>query len=381
MRASQPTADPLPSPSQREWVLDQLAAICKRRGVEPILAWPLILPTVDYFPAPIVVSSDRALARILRRLLWYAGLDELRVELDFIAEGAAPLSFGSSEFAVQLASVEGASCRFAVHRDRIGSAADLVAECTREVVRVYRRRGGLEVDDGELDARLADITAVYLGFGVLLCAGSSRTWSSSASTRMPTGLSAASLSFAVAVWCCLRDPSEGETAAVEALLGDELGRLFRASIAVLEDSDQPLITRLALPPRDEWPPVDDIEQLIAMQSDNQQDRELAAELAFEGSSSGPTATHTTDPSATATTRQSDARTEGTAIGIAAGAVLSALVAGSWPLGLLLPFAGFVVGKTIARDRCGAQSCFARVRLNERCPKCGTLAIREDHPWV
>jgi hypothetical protein len=125
-------ADPLTAEEQA-WLLDALAELVLAGGAAPLLSARILEPTSEDFPD--TFTPDAAGVRTLAaRLARHAGL-----------EGGEP-----------------------------GIAADpglgpeaLVATLCREVARAWRTARGVTVPDPAVEERLVDVTAVYLGFGLL----------------------------------------------------------------------------------------------------------------------------------------------------------------------------------------------------------------------
>lgn len=62
-------------------------------------------------------------------------------------------------------------------------------------------------------------------------------------------------------------------------------------------------------------------------------------------------------------------------------VAAMLDPGDWRVALLaVPIVAFVVGKLRRYELCGTQTCDGRVQLGQRCARCDSLAVSEDHPW-
>jgi hypothetical protein len=73
----------LPSAEQREYLIAGLARLVELRGIEPLVAAPLLLPDSRFFPDR-VEQRGRGVATLLRRLAAYADLGSygISVEVD-----------------------------------------------------------------------------------------------------------------------------------------------------------------------------------------------------------------------------------------------------------------------------------------------------------
>ncbi len=75
----------LPDEAEQEYLLLGLAKLIRQRGARTFLAAPLLLPEPSYWPDP-VEPRGRGVAVLLRRLLSYAGMRELGVEIEIGAK-------------------------------------------------------------------------------------------------------------------------------------------------------------------------------------------------------------------------------------------------------------------------------------------------------
>ncbi|MBL8684677.1 MAG: hypothetical protein JNK05_36210 [Myxococcales bacterium] len=393
----------LPSQTRREQLLDRLSDIIARAGVEPFVAWPLILPDASYFPDRFDPKDDRTILRLVRRLLWYAGLEALRVELHIIdeidrAEATTLLPIAPHREAVAwFAGIRDDTCWFGVFRARLASSEEFVTAMAHEVAHAYRHLHGLEVANEAAEEELTDLTTVFLGFGVLSTNGAYTYRSSGGlggilghqySHRSLGYLSPDALSFALAAQCFVREYTREELAHVRALLEPNQRASFEAALEYFDDIDESLVARLGLPPRSEWPPHEDLDSLVAMDTGQAQDQALAADLALSAASESSStaaalsvATFTRRTPFGSLTFPRDATLHGVLAGIGLAVAAIKWIPHGGLLGLSLPVVGYLVGRSIPLDRCGTDRCFARVRVNHRCPKCGEFARREGHPWL
>jgi hypothetical protein len=178
----------LPAPDEQRWLLDELTTLIRRRGYSTFVSAPVLEPRPEHFPEGTTEAT--------RRLLVYADLPPGRVALE--------AGYGPAALAV---------------------------------ARAFRRQHELEDDPGR-EEPLVWLTAVYLGFGVLL-----------AGEHGP--LSNEGLAFVIAAQQVVRAPLPEERARFAGLLGPELAERFAASYEALAAID--LVKRLGLPRSIVWP--------------------------------------------------------------------------------------------------------------------------------
>ncbi|MCC7073714.1 MAG: hypothetical protein IT383_20555 [Deltaproteobacteria bacterium] len=161
-------------------VLDALARVIRELGVERVLTRPVVLPDERHFPDP-WDGSALGVARLLRRLMRFAHTElcPLLVSSEALVSThltAAWLSrtWTSAGSAVRLAGVTsngldgGAGLAFAVDLEHLHDPDVVVGACAREVARACRVLAGVADEDPAMEERLVDLSAVALGFGVLV---------------------------------------------------------------------------------------------------------------------------------------------------------------------------------------------------------------------
>jgi hypothetical protein len=160
----------LPTGEHRERLLAALANLIRRRGFETFVSAPLLLPRSEYFPERWERSVSGA-RRLLRRLMHYAGLGELKVALSAWRErpvipGQLPIPEGDGHTAAWFSGIHDGTCEFGLELDQLRKEDSLVATLGHEVAHAYREHHGLVILDRDLEEKLTDLTCVYLGFGV-----------------------------------------------------------------------------------------------------------------------------------------------------------------------------------------------------------------------
>jgi hypothetical protein len=264
----------LPPPSARLWLVEQLAALVKARGVGPLANAPLIEPTPAFFPDP-WAGGEASVRRLARRLLRYAGIEDHAVEVTVLDEGNA-LAAGTA--GVSFEGLRQGTLEFAVQSAALRDPMVVVPAMARAVADAYRRVHRLptasEAEAAAKEAhhqRLVDVTAVYLGFGLLTAnaalrhSGSGGGWGRrSTRTRTRLGvLDPQSVGFLVAMQLHVRGLVGKERRAVLRKLEANPVGFVRAAEPVLERLDPPLAAQLELPAREHWPPAPALAVLTA----------------------------------------------------------------------------------------------------------------------
>lgn len=167
----------IPSDEQQLWLIDSLADLLRVRGTGHFLSMPLVEPTWTFFPDR-WSFSDLGLDRVVRRLMQYAGLGRLDVRIvDFIQPRITERSKRRIHHSLAGAflGIQDDSCYFAFNVDAPAEEEYIAGVMAHEVAHAYRVHHGI-CDDSDPDREewLTDVTAVYLGFGILVANNSYR---------------------------------------------------------------------------------------------------------------------------------------------------------------------------------------------------------------
>lgn len=172
----------LPAPLVREWLWSALESIIERRGEDTFLKAPLLIPDDRFFPdrwSP----DERGISTLAKRLLGYAGLDHLGVDVSLYEEDVdieelghdgKPAKWSHSGTAAWFAGIEGGAAIFGANRNKLDDPLGLVATMSHETAHVFRRAHRLEHRDRDHEEKLTDVTTIYLGFGILTTATTAR---------------------------------------------------------------------------------------------------------------------------------------------------------------------------------------------------------------
>ena len=375
----------LPSDEEQDWLLGRLAALIARRGYESFVTAPILEPTDQYFPDAISLDA-RGVYILARRLLRYAGLGELEVQVELFSEGTiADAAGGTSHHrapAAWFAGIEDGRCSFGVNIDLLRDAQRLPAAIAHEVAHAFRAQPDIRSTDVDEEELLTDLTTVYLGFGVLTTNASYQyrssgeldglyavtRWSHQSLGYLPPG----AMSFILAAQATARGLSSGEQRRIASLLESNQAADFRSAVKQLARTREELMRRLAIPAREEWPPPHRLADLLRPIENVPHAYDLAeAPLRLDP-----------DPRKVNLgrkifrvrgTRASNGALLGGLIGTLVAAVVARLL-GSWlpialvPVGFL---AGLLRGRWIRADHCSEPGCRWLIAPDDSlCPGCG-----------
>ena len=172
----------LPAPLEREWLWAALQTLVDARGEQTILTAPILLPDDRYFPDRWTPDSQ-GVAALAKRLLGYAGLAHLAVDVEIFVEPTEVREVGldgraasttHAGAAAWFAGIRGNTCYVGAEQDQLDDPLAIVGSMAHEIAHAYRRAHRLERPDRDLEEKLTDVTTIYLGFGILTTASSAR---------------------------------------------------------------------------------------------------------------------------------------------------------------------------------------------------------------
>jgi len=267
----------LPPLEDRRWLQDQLKALVAARGAAPLATALLVEPSARYFPDP-WGGGEASVRRLLLRLCGYAGLGgALRVlvrvhDAEPTRRGEVvgkPPVRGNQELSVWLAKHSRGEIEVGVESTALVDPASLVAACARVISHAYRMVHGLAVTDA-YDPRI-DVTAVYLGFGMLTADAALRfvTRTSTGvmqSRRTPLRLGSLppqGVCYLLAAQIHVRGDGRAERQRLAKALQANQAAFFRHAFAAIERMDPPISVQLGVPAKENWPPAPSLAQLTA----------------------------------------------------------------------------------------------------------------------
>lgn len=260
----------LPEADRRAWLLASLTELLARAGWEHFVCSPIVLPVPEHFPDRWSRGAG-GVRRLLRRLLRFADLEELTPQVELFDErppelhglvrseqhhGAAGLFLG----------IEGEVAFFGADVHLLDDPGGITATLAHEVAHAFRTQRGLCVEDVAIEEPLTDLTAVFLGFGVLAANAALRHRSRVVddgffkhewSTQRLGYLSPQELCFLLAVQVHVRGPARASARAIEAHLEANQASFFRAALRWCERE----APGLGLPGASAWPPLDSVAEL------------------------------------------------------------------------------------------------------------------------
>jgi hypothetical protein len=289
----------LPPLDDRRWLLDQLKALVAARGAGPLATALLLEPSARFFPDP-WGGGEASVRRLLLRLCAYAGLPALRVAVRvYEAEPARrgevvgkPAARNGQDLAVWLASLVGAHApdgaggelKVGVEATAMVDPASLVAAAARVISHAYRVVHGLAVSD-PFDPRI-DLTAVYLGFGMLTADAALRFTTRTStgvmqSRRTPLRLGSLppqAVCYLLAAQIHVRGEGRAERQRIARGLQANQAAFFRHAFAAIERMDPPVATQLGVPNREQWPAPPALAALTAPFPEASEDRQPETRL-------------------------------------------------------------------------------------------------------
>ena len=144
-------------------LLHELGELIGVRGYERFVSWPIVLPTSEFLPDEWTPSLD-SVAILVRRLMLYANVD-LSAEVTAFNRH---LSEEHPNAPAWFAGIDNGVCKFGVDIHELGDPQSLIAALSHEVAHAYRKLHVLVEDDQEIEEKLTDLTAIYLGLGIFV---------------------------------------------------------------------------------------------------------------------------------------------------------------------------------------------------------------------
>lgn len=388
----------LPTLDERRWLLEQLAAAIAARGPAFPLVHPLLEPNARFFPDR-WAGGDASLLRLTRRLLGYAGLGELRVEVTIYDADPArrgevlgkPSSPRGPELVVWLAHRERDLVKIGAEGSAMADPHTIVAATARVVAHIFRRAHELPTQDA-FDPRI-DMTTVYLGFGLITADAALRHTVRTAAGLMQTRRTPARLSvlqpqamcYLLAAQMHARETPRAERQRLGKLLQANQAAYLRHGYAAIERLEPPIQQQLNLPARDHWPEAPPLARFTAPFADDLADE--AQPEARRDEDQGVAGINAGKP--VFRVERSMAARLGRAFGMGAlmlGGVLAGMKTGLdidrgviALVALALGVGGLVVGRFLRESRCSEPRCGVPLAASlTACPRCGGAIVGVIH---
>lgn len=255
----------LPEPAEQQWLLDRLAELLGKRGSEIFLSAPLLKP-LSLRSLDKIAPHAGGVVGMAACLLSYAGLHGFQVEVwgAFISRAQSAVPSGDQRSGGFLAHspvsfwrIQSETCHLLLNSDSLTDGAALVASLCNALAEAYRSRHGLRLQAPQDKHRLASLTAVYLGLGILVLRGSVRRPANGLTSHGPPEpmgitLTSRALAYLLAVQVICRGLNRAARRRIARLLKPSQARCFLDSCAALAKEAAQLRARLGLPQRDGW---------------------------------------------------------------------------------------------------------------------------------
>ena len=257
-------SEPELSEIERIELLHELGELIAVRGYERFVSWPIVLPTTEFLPDAWTPSLD-SVAILVRRLMLYGNID-LAAEVTAFDRH---LSEEHPNAPAWFAGIENGVCKFGIDIHQLNDPQSLIAALSHEVAHAYRKLHSLVEEDREIEEKLTDLTAIYLGLGIFVVNATERyrksgyvsgilavtEWSVSSGGY----LDSASLSFLLAAHVAAR--GENAHSYLRFLEPNQASYVRRAFDALISNRAE-LLEQLSIPP-DGWPETPDLSQFVA----------------------------------------------------------------------------------------------------------------------
>jgi len=375
-----------PPAAEQEELLAGLADLVGRCGAEPLVSSLLLTPSPEFFPDR-WGGGELSVRRLLLRLLRYAGLDALAVEVTIYGiederarEGQPVGARGGNLSEIWWVNLGGAKARFGVEGSVLADPTAAAAAAARATAQAFRAVHRLTAANAGQEARLVDVTAVFLGFGLLTADASLRYVSRggrASQTRLGS-LSPQAVCFLLAARLAAveRPDPKGLKRLLEGLQANQ--RAFvRRSLAALARRETPVASSLGLPPAEQWPARRSRAALagpLAGEGEEEaaQEEEAVEDRGVVGKNAGKPVFRVE--------RRSGGRFARLAVmatmilgGMATRPQMGELLAMSdvMAAGLGLGALAFLIGSLVRERRCSEPKCGASLRPEMTiCPRCG-----------
>lgn len=227
----------LPSSEEQQIMLQHLFSLIRKQGKETFLQRPILEPTPKHFPFR-VSSNGVGAFRIAEYLLYCIGLPAITPEIVVYTPEEEDTVAASVTFQKKQK-----SCRIYINEQALQDLTYLAAVIAHEVTHIYRIHHSLAVKNSHDEELLTDLTAVYLGFGVLLARASYLAYSYADSnfhywgTRELGYLSPQALCFLLGFQAYLRGATRWRDAPFRKQIGNNQQAFFKKSFLFFQKGE------------------------------------------------------------------------------------------------------------------------------------------------
>ena len=161
----------LPTDTEQRWLIDRLVDLIGDCGHDHYTRSPIVEPTPKFFPDP-WSFSHKGLDRMVRRLMQYAGLGELDVGICTFEEVPSWVGGTQPQMEQSVAGlflgINKGYCLFGFNEQSNADSEYAAGVMSHEVAHAFRAHHGLGGSNSKEEEELiTDVTASYLGFGIL----------------------------------------------------------------------------------------------------------------------------------------------------------------------------------------------------------------------
>ncbi len=389
----------LPEEDDQRWLIDQVGALVRARGHEHVLLAPLLEANETFFPDP-WNGGGPSLERLITRFFVYADLEEANVEMqvhpdDDVGGQVAPAGIGAPIWFVRR---QGDTLHYACRASTLRDPDRAVPSAARAAAEGWRAWHGLTQSNAVLEQRLVDVTAVYLGFGVLTTAAAVKHGATRTDTfrmqRTKTQLGVLgpkALSFLLGVVLYARQTPAKERRRVRKQLPSNQAGFLDETLRLFDQAPGDVIERLGVPPKDKWGEAPDLADLTAPFASGVFSQREAAEpdAPPEPEDQGVVGTNEGKP----VFRVKRSKALRLAKMMALPVAMLGMLAGRMNMGVEIDMAkigmaaaglgllGLVVGRFLPDSRCSEPKCGTTLSDDDTvCPRCGGTIVGDiGHP--
>jgi hypothetical protein len=289
---------------------------------------------------------------------------------------------------------QGNTLHFAARVSTLRDPLQVVAAAARAVTEGFRAWNRLVVSDALTEQRLIDLTAVYLGFGILATDSRIRHGTVKTATlrsqRTKTQLGVLppqALAFALAAVAVVRDLPRKELKRIARNLQPNPAEFMRASMEALARWEPPLPEVLGIPDPETWPEPPDLEDLTAPFDEDEDEPEAEAEEERRDEDKGVLGMNDGQPVFRVERSKALRLAKMLALpvamlGMLAGRMNMGIEIEMWKVGAIaagLGVLGLVVGRFIPDSRCSEPKCGTALKADMKtCPRCGGIVAGVIH---
>jgi hypothetical protein len=252
----------LPTSEERDWLVSRLAELIASQGRAQFIEMPILQPTRQFFPDPWTFSHE-GLDRLVRRLMQYAGLGDLDIKIgtyvEFESLRSTPTQDEERSIAGLFMGIAEGRCLFAFNEHAPADAEYMAGVMCHEVAHAYRAHHGLVSSKSvEEEECITDVTAVYLGFGILAANNSFRYrtagWIDGAlsyhswSAQSTGYLTPQAFAFLLAIQMAARDLSSAERRHILKRLETDQAAFTKSALEAVWDNQPDIMEALQLKP-------------------------------------------------------------------------------------------------------------------------------------